>query len=236
MKLLLAADFQATVSNLDLCRQAIDEIMASAQKYKPDALIFAGDLKEAYEPVSLFVVKFWIAVIREMRLSGQRVIVLLGNHDRLSQSAKAKNWMDVLRTAGAETVSKPRWKTAGDGRVAFLPYTPDRKKELAWARELAAEGNGAGDVLVFHTEVAGAKMGVLTAEGIAPEDLLGLRAHRFTVGSDIENEAYAYEAAFGGHFHLHQRVAEYPIWFIGSPFCHSWGEANEQKGHLLIEI
>lgn len=237
MRLVLASDFQAQVENLDLCSIAVDELLRTARDFKPDAIVLAGDLKEHYEPVSMFVVKFWVAIIGDMRRRGLRVIVLLGNHDRISQSSRSKNWLDVLRAAGAEIVTKPRWKTVGRGRVAFLPYTADAKKELRWARGLAEDGRGRGDVLVFHTGVSGASMGLIPGAGISPDDLIGCAPgteHRTT--PDTEDCGWAYEAAFGGHYHEHQKLKDYPIWYIGSPFCHSWSEVNQRKGHMTVEL
>jgi DNA repair exonuclease SbcCD nuclease subunit len=216
MRLLCTSDWQTETDNLDLCETALGELLAYADKYQPDAIIFAGDLKQHYIHQNLiFVVKWWVKKIREMKNRGHRVILLKGNHDRLSQSVNSKDWMDILRAAGAETVSYPKVKEIG-GRVAFLPYTPDREQEREWAQDLAKQG---ADALVFHTEILSADMGAVKGKGISLEDLGASR----------------YKVCLGGHIHKHQKIGD-NCYFIGSPFCHGWGEANMQHGFVLAEI
>lgn len=221
MKLLLTSDTQAEFNNLDLCEISIQELIAAANKYKPDAIIHAGDLKELYNPCDLRVVKFWVRAVRAIKEEGFRFIILLGNHDRLSQSVDSKNWLDILRAAGAETISRPRVKQIGDCGVAFLPYTSDKKEELQWAKNLHEHTRvPMPSVCIFHTELSGAFMNPgIQARGNTLEDLY----------------LDKYSAAFGGHLHMHQKVMD-TIWYIGSPFCQDWGETNQKKGHLLATI
>lgn len=217
MRLLCTSDWQSEVSNLALCERAFAELMEYAEARKPDAIIHAGDVKQHYvHQGDLFVAKWWIRKIQEIRKAGYRMIVLRGNHDRLSQGVDTKDWLDILRAAGAETVSKPRVKHVADGRVAFLPYTPDRETERQWAAELKKTK---ADVLVFHTEILSAEMGAVKSKGISLEDL----------------GAGAYKVCLGGHIHKYQKVGD-NCYFIGSPFCHGWDEANQQHGYVFVEV
>jgi DNA repair protein SbcD/Mre11 len=223
MILLLTSDWQADHHNLDLCEISLKELLAHAKKHKPDAIIHAGDLKDAYNPVDIRVAKFWVRATREITKRGYRFIVLLGNHDRISQSSESKNWLDILRAAGAEIVTVPKWKKVRDGAVAFLPYTSDKKQEADWADQLletAPEETPNVSVLIFHTELKGAKL-----------NSFGTEADGNTV-SALHSSSYA--ACFGGHLHGHQKVAE-NVWYIGSPFTMDWGESNEFKGHVLYD-
>lgn len=227
MNLLLTSDWQAEVGNLDLCEIALTELLAAAKKYQPIAIIHAGDLKESYNPVDIRVVKFWMRAIRQIKDAGFRFIVNMGNHDRISQSRESKNWFDILRAAGAETVTKPavkRWAWNDDHiAIAFLPYTADKALEVEWANQLDVDtaSNGAYKILIFHTEVNGAVMNSagVKAKGNTARDL------KFDV----------YDACFGGHLHMHQKIRK-NAWYIGSPFCMDWSEANGRKGHLLVEL
>ena len=49
MRLLCTSDTQADFSNLDLCEISMQELLAHAHKYKPDAIIHAGDAKDQYK-------------------------------------------------------------------------------------------------------------------------------------------------------------------------------------------
>ncbi len=220
MRLLLTSDSQAERSNLDLCEQSLEELLAAAAKYRPDAIIHGGDAKDSYSPVDVLVVNFWVRAIKKITSAGYPFYINLGNHDRISQSQETRNWFPVLRAAGAIATTKPSVKKIGDGHVAFLPFTANKQQEHEWADTLARETNKLGGfrALVFHCEVAGAKMGVTAANGITPEDL----------------RCKNYEVCLGGHLHEHQLVEE-NVWYIGSPFCQDWSEANQTKGLVLYD-
>lgn len=121
-KFLLTSDWQIDFSNLQECEQSLDELLAAAAKYKPAAIIHGGDMKDAYDPVACEVVKFAVRMTKRIREAGFRFIILLGNHDRISQSAESKNWLDVLAAAGAEVVTEPKIKIIAGAAVAFVPY------------------------------------------------------------------------------------------------------------------
>ena len=221
MRLLLTSDSQAEFSNLDLCEQSLGELSQAITKYKPDAVIHGGDLKEALNPVDIRVVKFWVRAVRRIVATGVPFFINLGNHDQIGQSMDSTHWLDVLRAAGARIATKPRRVSVADGTVCFLPYTRDKKRELKWAQVLASEvvACQTPSVLIFHTDVQGA---VLTNYGT-----------KVTVGNDVSALCFdSYTACFGGHLHQHQEVAGNG-WYIGSPFCQDWGEANQRKGLLL---
>ena len=228
MKLLCTGDWQASFANLGECETVLREVLAAAREQGVDAIIHLGDVKESYDNIPLLVTKFAVRAVRTLAAEFP-FYILLGNHDRISQSANSKNWLDILRAAGARTVSKPRVYQIGDGYVAFLPFTPDKKQEKVWAQELADEVDKRmnselptvrGRVLAFHTDVAGACMNAtgLAALGNSKEDL--------RMGQ--------YDACIGGHLHLQQKIGK-NIWYCGSPFAQDWSEANQTHGNMLLE-
>jgi DNA repair exonuclease SbcCD nuclease subunit len=223
MRLLFVSDTQTRFSNLPESEIMLEELLAAAEKHRPDAVIHAGDAKEEYDPISTLVVKFWVKAVRRIKDAGFRFIMLKGNHDRISQSTTAKDWLDILRAAGAETVSQPRIKVLNGEAIGFLPFTGDKKQERAWAQQLVQEKKKYGkgtSVLVFHTELAGATLNSagLPASGNSTADL----------GMD------KWTVCLGGHLHGHQQVGD-NVWYIGSPFTQDWGEANAKKGCLLLD-
>lgn len=226
IRLLFSSDWQVQFSNLQECDIVLDELIAAADKYKPDAIIHAGDVKDAYSPVDVMVVKFCVRMVRRIRAAGHRLIILKGNHDRVSQSPEAKDWLDVLGAAGAEVVSSPRVKMIGETAVAFLPYIAAEDELVAASKTLleqTCEHPGA-KILVFHAEIAGCVLNAGGGIGRGPTD------------KDLGFEHYT--ACFGGHIHDHQACGQSQghAWYIGSPFCQSWSEANSRKGNLLATI
>ena len=47
MRLLFTSDWQIAFGNLQECEMALDELIAAAVKYQPEAVIHAGDVKPA---------------------------------------------------------------------------------------------------------------------------------------------------------------------------------------------
>ena len=222
MRLLLTSDWQADSRNLDLCEIALQELLAAAERYKPDAIINLGDLKEQLSPVSVPVVKFWVKAVSRIKKSGFKFIILRGNHDRVSQTVDSEDWLSIFRSV--ETASKPKVIEVGDGLLFCLPFVRSKDKEREWAKELAHRNKIVAPlhrVLLFHTDLKGAQMSAAgtQATGNSGADLL----------------IPEYTAAFGGHIHIHQNIGG-NAWYVGSPFCQDWGESNISHGHVLADI
>lgn len=209
MRLLLTGDWQTSAANIEECEKALLELKAAIKKYKPDVLIHLGDFKEAYDPIPGIVTKFWIRAIRELT-EMLRVYALLGNHDRLAQSLTADHWMDVLAAAGARVICGPMYLSSL--KAFAIPYGT-REQTLEWAAKRPKDA----ELLFYHCEVAGAS-GSHAVNAITPEEM----------------QAHKYAACFGGHLHEHQQFAR-NMWYVGSPFCMDWGEANQTKGIVLCD-
>ena len=91
MRILITADWQAEWSCLPQCRQALCQIKLLVKQYDIEAVVIAGDLKAAYDPVQIRVIQFWQGAIHQLRKLGVRVLVLLGNHDRIGMYSDAQN-------------------------------------------------------------------------------------------------------------------------------------------------
>jgi DNA repair exonuclease SbcCD nuclease subunit len=225
VRLLLTSDWQTDVSNLDLCETALSELIDANNSFMPDAIIHGGDLKEPYSPVHVAVVQFWVHAVKAIRAAEHQteLIILEGNHDRTSQSPESKSWLDIMRMAGAVVATKPKlYQIENAGWICLLPYIANKEKEKKAASRLwrVASKKQGPRVCIFHTEIAGAAMSpLIKAVGNTVEDL---RLDR-------------YDAAFGGHLHDYQRVTD-TVYYIGSPFCHSWAEADSRKGFVYVEI
>jgi DNA repair exonuclease SbcCD nuclease subunit len=213
MKILFLSDTQTDRSNLQESDVMLKHLLAVADKVKPDLIVHLGDAKDGYDPISLVIVKWWVRAVKQIVVKGHRFIVLKGNHDRISQSVESVDWLDILAAAGAEVVSQPAITEYHGIKIAFLPFTPNAKQEIEWADALG------GDVLLFHTAVAEGQANGFSGLGRTTEEL----------------HFDKYRACFGGHYHGYQQITA-NSWYVGSPFCHRWDEANERKGFLLADI
>jgi len=224
VKVLVTSDWQADYENLDLCKQAAEEILQLQSKYGFKVIVLAGDLKHAYNPVDVRVVNFWLRTIGKWENAGLLVGIDLGNHDRVGMHVDKQNWLPVLRKGGAAAFDDPGFLEVGGAyRVAFLPFRSNPILLKREAHDLAKRTRPETDVLIFHSDLQSARYNVLSSsqskDVVSPEDLYPGR--------------YLY--CVGGHIHFQQRVAE-KVWYVGSPFATDWGEANQRKGYILIDF
>jgi len=223
MKILVTSDWQADYENLDLCKHAAKEVSRTCSQHGIEVLVLAGDLKHVYNPVDVRVVNFWLRTIARWRKQGLVVVVCLGNHDRVGMHVDKQNWLPVLRKAGALAYDEPTYIDIRDRRVlAILPFRNSPQLLRTEARELARNPAAANCVLIFHSELRGAKYNVFTRADDAAICVDDLCAGR-----------YLY--CIGGHYHLQQKV-ERNVWYCGSPFATDWGEANQKKGYLVVDL
>ena len=221
--MICTADWQAEWSNLDLCQQAWEEVLHICDKYHLKIIVMCGDGKEAYDPVSIRVVKFWHRSIRQARKLRIRVLYLLGNHDRIGQYSESGNWLSVLKHAGAETFDEPAIVDAGDRRLFMLPFAsvPQIK---AWAQHLVKTGkpDKTKDVLFFHANLLEARY---SRHGKQSDSALGVY--------DLRHDHF--RLCIGGDIHFPQILGrEKSVYYTGSPFAHSWGEVNIRHRYLVV--
>jgi DNA repair exonuclease SbcCD ATPase subunit/DNA repair exonuclease SbcCD nuclease subunit len=226
MKILFTSDWQCDYENLDLCKRAADEILQISSEYGVKILLHAGDLKHAYNPIDVRVANFWLKTIGKLRQAGLTVFVNLGNHDRVGMHVDKQNWFPIIRKATPyayddPAVVDPYVSLKDMTKLAFLPFRQNPVVRKSEAKTLAQMQHGGESILVFHSDLAGARYNVLSRS----------ESTDMTV-EDLYPEKYMF--CIGGHLHFQHKVKG-NVWYVGSPFATDWGEANQKKGYLLID-
>jgi DNA repair exonuclease SbcCD ATPase subunit len=220
MSFIVTGDLQAEWSNLDLCTQAWNEVLDHCRTFHIKTIVFAGDGKEAYDPVSIRVIKWWQNAIRKAEYYGIRVLFLMGNHDRISTYSVAGNWLSILRHAGAKTFSHPGIVHEGDRRLFFLPFAKVAQTK-EWAKRLLKyKPDRRKDVLFFHCNLLEARY-----------SRHGKRSDSSITCADLFTDRYKY--CIGADIHLPQKINN-NTYYVGSPFCNDWGEVNQRKRYLVV--
>jgi DNA repair exonuclease SbcCD ATPase subunit/predicted phosphodiesterase len=221
VRVLITADWQAEWGNLDLCDKSIDEILHICKKKKLDMVVFAGDLKNQYNPIDGRVTQWWLRTIHKLKAKGLDVIIVMGNHDRFGLYADAQNWLGTLAEAGAKVYDSPGVLVSGGSKLFILPFSNSVKRMRKWADRLAEYPTSSKrDVLVFHANLKGCSFNVLGQKSdgrLRPKDLHPRR----------------YLACVGGDIHLPQKIGK-NIYYTGSPFAVDWGESNQRKGYVVV--
>jgi exonuclease SbcD len=211
-----------------------------------DALIVAGDLTEFRHPAPWRVAQIGEA----LDAFGGPTVLARGNHDG---ERNDRSIVDVLARG------RPGWHgfthqgivVVGDVAVAVLPYAdrhwlrarpgmeklPESKilEELAKqflfeARRLYVQASDVlpHQVLVVHQGLSGGLMSDSQAAFLGDKSLV--------IDSGALG-AIGFDAIVAGHYHKHQVISEHPlIAYAGSPYRTDFGEANQRKGYMVVDV
>lgn len=224
MRLLLTADWQADWETLDLCEQAANEVLTLCDENHLSAIVVAGDLKRAYNPIDTRVIQFWMDFIHRAVEQGLSFFIDLGNHDRVGMYSEAQNWLPILQRAGATVIhQRPKRIPVGSGMLYFLPFSSSTETTRKWAEQLSesVSSDEVTSILIFHNDLLGCSYNVL-----------GHASTARLKPSDLQPESYTW--CFGGHVHLRQKLGK-NVYYLGNPFCTDWGESNQTKGYTIVE-
>jgi len=246
MRLLHTADLHLGralrgASRLDDQAAAMDALVLAAQETRPDLLVVAGDVFDAFTPPRAALDLLDDTLARIVRGLGIRVLLLAGNHDdphRLGFGAR------LFDAGGLHVAARPGVHRipVGDGEVVALPWAdpwavqaaldlpePPAGHDAAVAALLAGlEAPRGPRALAAHLFVQGGRpsgteserpTAVGTLELVRPETLAAAGAHAVLLG------------------HLHAPHAPCPgAWYAGSPLPLSFDEAGQRKSLALLEI
>lgn len=168
-------------------------------------LIIAGDLHDTKAIIRAEVANRLIEVIRSAK---QEVLFLVGNHDLINEKGE-ENGLTYLSFA-VETggVVKVPCEYLG---LALLPYQNDSQKVVDFVKTLKP-----GTTLIMHQGVRGAYMGDYVQDK-----------------TSVDPKVFEHLTVYSGHYHRHQKVGT--VTYLGSPFTHTYGEANDgPKGFLVL--
>lgn len=221
MKLLFTSDWQASWTNLAQCRATVKHILEICEEEGITTVVHCGDIKHTLNPVDVRVVNFIIATCRKFQRAGIHFIALLGNHDMVGMHDESPNWFPALRAAGAAVIDTPVVTSVGEGfSIHAVPFA--RQVSRGDFRSVTASANPETSLLIFHQELY---KSMYNLSQTCDSKSLRLR--------DLKPERYMF--CLGGHIHLGQRVSK-NVYYVGSPFAHDWGEANQRKGFLVVDL
>jgi DNA repair exonuclease SbcCD ATPase subunit/Icc-related predicted phosphoesterase len=219
---LFTSDIQTSQENIHLCEQVAKQIIHLTRKFSLEGVVIGGDCKNSYSPVAVTVTNFWVCFIQKLVTNKLKVVIDLGNHDRISLHTDTNNWFPALIAAGALAFDTPGIVEGSGERIFLLPFCNTVKKLKEGSDYLLSQGpNRNRDVLVFHSDMKGAFYNVGTSS----------REERITPAL-IHTDRYKY--CLGGHIHLPHRFCVNGH-YIGSPFASDWGEVNQKKRFLVVK-
>lgn len=225
--IIFCADLQVDYENLDLCRQVVQQMLDFGEEKRARAIVFLGDVKERLNPIDGRCLNFVMRMIARFRKAGIEVHILLGNHDRFGLHSDEESWLTSLGKAGANVYAKETAVVVGHFDLYFLPFRSfgaclQQMAESLYnvVRHSDNRHNGSVSILCFHAQL---KECGLPSEGPGTISV-----------DDLHPEAYDY--VLGGHIHKAGKVKYDNVRYVGSPFAASWGEVNQRKGFVYVEV
>lgn len=218
VRCVLISDIHFNINTLDLASSSLKAAMLKSAELKVP-LVIAGDLNDTKSIMRAECVNAIISILSEKR-DGQRIVVIVGNHDLINEKSKedSLHFLDNL----VEVVRAPRYDSELDAWL--IPYQSD----LDFLRALLADRVclDEGDTLIMHQGVQGAFMGEYVVDK-----------------TSIESEALADFRVISGHYHRMQDIktgrprkgAVGLFSYIGTPYSITFAEANDgPKGIQLL--
>lgn len=168
-----------------------------------DTLICGGDVFHNRKAVTLSTLEAAYKFFKI--LEDFKIKIITGNHDCFYLDKSDINSICLLKSwENIEIYDEPHYENMGGKRVGFIPWGTEVKDMKKC------------DVMFGHYEITGFQMGpaMFCKHGMNATELLKKSP-----------------MVFSGHFHKPQ-VNDYKkgkIVYMGSPFQHNWGEANQDK-------
>jgi exonuclease SbcD len=237
-------------SRIEEHREVLAEIAGIAEREHVDLVLVVGDLFESSAPPPEATAVVFDALLG-LRETGARVVVVGGNHDQQSELDAVA---PVFERLGISVLGLPAGPERAvvdlDGaRVVMLPWVSQR-----WAvKTEQLMGTTAAGVAQYYAARVTRLIEWLCA-GFSATDINLVAAHCMVQGGRLgggEREAQliddytvpaaAFPAAASyvalGHLHRAQQMpGPAPIWYSGSPIQVDFGESDDRKQVLLVDV
>ncbi|MFT5222129.1 MAG: exonuclease SbcD [Glaciecola sp.] len=244
-------------TRVDEHRAVLAEICDVAQRESVDAVLVAGDLFDTGAPTAESEKVVWRA-LRALSETVEHVVLVAGNHDNWRRLQAIEPLIDGSNIHTGAELSRPdqggvlELTCAGQPlRVALLPFLSQRG--IVRAHDLMAkEGDQHGQSYSGRVKLI---VDALTA-GFTPESVNVVLAHLTVAsgqpvmggGERAAHTIFDYVVSPGtfpatasyvalGHLHkAHKIPGAAPLWYCGAPLALDFGEVDEPRGVLLVDV
>lgn len=203
----LISDVHYSLPNLKLADAAMRMAIAKANALGVP-LIVAGDLHDTKANLRGECIS---AIIETFKLAKIKPIVLVGNHDLISEKDMSKHALDFLAPYASIQKYCGGWKYGH-----LVAYHNNSDELLTYLKTIPK-----GSTLIMHQGITGSNSGeyIQDKSAITKDDVAGMRV-------------------ISGHYHARQTIEllDGGSWsYIGNPFTTNFGEANDPpKGFQIL--
>jgi DNA repair exonuclease SbcCD nuclease subunit len=235
LKALLFADLHIhshkdRVDRLHHCLEVLEWVFKTAIEQNCRHVFFLGDL--FHERSKIDVMNYFRTFEIFVKYMGDHAdldfFCLVGNHDMYHKEKWEINSIRPLTAIDrVHIVDKPTRMEVGGRKIDWMPHADNPVKEL---EDIKTANGGAGDILLGHMAVHGAKLNVLY--GTKADVIVEYDGDMVPVDAKIFAD---WPATFLGHYHSAQRIspnAEY----VGSPLELTYGDAFQKKSVVVLDL
>lgn len=218
LRILLIGDLHIQPSTVPDFRKFKEEFFEKLEELKPDLVIQLGDILHTHQTVHITCLCEAVEFLQEVVRRKYRMILLIGNHDRLNNSDFQSDFHAFTAIKNTEDtqliiVNKTREVFIMGHRLICAPYvSPGRFMEALSTVDNPLQGTSC---FFAHQEFLHAKMGIIESEHGDPWDV-------------------SYPPCYSGHVHDFDQLQSNLV-YTGTPYMTSFGELDG-KGLMLLTI
>lgn len=254
MKLLHTADLHIgkTVNGFSMLgdqKYILEQIKSIALENKVDGILIAGDIYDRAIPSGEAVMLF-DNFLTELSEQGIAVYLISGNHDSPERISFGENLLAKQKVfiGGVYKEKLPVFQAEdewGGVEIVLLPFIRPAQADAGTSEEAVAkllkdyfEGEEKKEnktkektrrVLVTHYFVTDAGKEPELSDSETTINVGGLDNVEASIFKDFDYVAL-------GHIHKPQQIGDKPVYYSGSPLKYSFGEVNQTKSVVLLEL
>lgn len=199
--------------------EAFEKVLSYCKEHQIKEMIHLGDVFNSCNPTSIELYKFG-QLFEKVYTVFDKVLWLVGNHDISSGGVSSLIWLRSFVSVDCliDTMKE-------EGNFVFIPWFGYRQ-EKERGKQIEVFLGGIRDkqkkIVLGHFPVTGSKVGINDFELMKDSDFV-------EVESLLE-----FKAVYLGHIHLRQKLDN--LEYVGSLLPLDFGEANEEKGFVVIDM
>lgn len=234
---------------------ALEQILTQAKTLDVDAVLIAGDIFDIPNPPA-YAERIAYEFFCKLEAAGIPAIMIAGNHD---SAARIDSIAQLLSHVGVRALGKPRRAAEGGSLVlntksgklciGALPFASEQRlldANTQWAAGDTERRANYRDIIAalfqdlvseFRDDTVNILMGHLSIEGarLAKSESAYYTQAKYLLSPQTLPPEAQYIAL--GHIHIHQRLSKtVPAYYSGSLIQLDFGEAEQEKGFVLIEV
>lgn len=201
----------------DRCQDHLRALAQAVELAKAEnaTLVICGDLFDVAKPTPQVV-----AAVMNVLARGGDIIVLVGNHDRVTDASGDHACAPLTFLGNVSVVDEPTKRSVGGVNIAFLPPPPRGTKMKDWAT--------ANSDILYKTHIIVAHCGIITEK--TPPFLTGSEgALTIAQANTLLSKCLPGARMYVGDWHT--RMTSGAVEQIGALCPTGWDNATEYEGH-----